>query len=145
MGTFTTARQTAGLTPARNAALDAMLSTAGNGSLRIYSGTAPADADAALSGNTLLAVLPLGATAFGAAVNGVATANAITADASADATGTPTFFRLLASDGTTVIFQGTAGASGQELNLSNLSGGQIVAGGSVSVSSLTITQPGSFA
>jgi hypothetical protein len=43
-----------------------------------------------------------------------------------------------------VVFQGTAGASGQELNLSGLSGGQIVAGGSVSVSSLTITQAASY-
>jgi hypothetical protein len=144
MGTFTAAAQTTGLTPARNAAVDAMAALANSGSLRIYDGTPPANADAALSGNTLLAVLPLGATAFGAAVGGVVTANAITADASADATGTPTFFRLLASNGTTVVFQGTAGASGQELNLSNLSGGQIVAGGSVSVSSLTVTQPGSF-
>lgn len=145
MGTFTTSRQSAGLTPARNAALDAMLSTAGSGRLRIYSGTAPANADAALSGNTLLAELTLNATAFGAASAGVATANAITSDASADATGTPTFFRLFASDGTTVIFQGTAGASGQELNLSGLTGGQIVAGGSVAVSSLTISQAASFA
>jgi hypothetical protein len=144
MGTFTSAAQSTALPLARNAALDSMVAQANGGSLRIYSGTAPANADAALSGNTLLAVLPLGATAFGAAVGGVVTANAITADASADANGTPTFFRLLASNGTTVVFQGTAGASGQELNLSNLSGGQIVAGGSVSVSSLTVTQPGSF-
>jgi len=43
------------------------------------------------------------------------------------------------------VFQGTAGASGQELNLSGLSGGQIVAGGSVSVTSLTITQAANYA
>lgn len=145
MGTFTTTRQTAGLPAARNAALDAMLATANNGRLRIYSGTPPANADAALSGNTLLAELTLGATAFGAASAGVATAAAITSDASADATGTPTFFRLLASDGTTVLFQGTAAATGAELNLSGLTGGQIVAGGSVAVSSLTISQAASFA
>jgi hypothetical protein len=144
MGTFTSSAQTTGLNPGRNAALNAMTALVNSGSLRIYSGTAPANADAALSGNTLLAELPLNATAFGSAASGVATANAITADASADATGTPSFFRLLASGGSTVVFQGTAGASGQELNLSGLSGGQIVAGGNVSVSSLTITQPGSF-
>lgn len=145
MGTFASASRTTGANAARNAAIDAILADANNGSLRIYSGTAPANADAALGGATLLAQLPLSADAFGDAVNGVATANAITADSSADATGTPTFFRLLASNGTTVIFQGTAGASGQELNLSDLSGGQIVAGGSVSVSSLTITQTASYA
>jgi hypothetical protein len=144
MGTFTTAAQTTGLNPARNAAVDAMVALANSGSLRIYDGTAPANADASLSGNTLLAELALSSTAFGSAVAGVATAGTITADTSANATGTPTFFRLLASGGSTVVFQGTAGASGQELNLSGLSAGQIVAGGNVSVSSLTITQPGSF-
>lgn len=145
MGTFTAATRTTGINAARDAALNAITPSLNGGSLRIYSGTAPANADAALSGNTLLAVATLGNPAFGAAASGVATANAITADGSADATGVPTFFRLLASNGTTVVYQGTAGASGQELNLSNLSGGQIVAGGSVSITSLTITQPASYA
>jgi hypothetical protein len=145
MGTFASASRTTGANAARDAALNAITATVNNGSLRIYSGTAPANADGALSGNTLLAQLTLGATAFGTAASGVATANAISADTSADATGTPTFFRLLASNGTTVVYQGTAGASGQELNLSNLSGGQIVAGGSVSVTSLTVTQTASYA
>lgn len=144
MGTFASASRTTGANAARDAAIDAIAATANSGSLRIYSGTPPADADAALSGNTLLAQLTLGSTAFGAASSGVVTANAITADSSADATGTPTFFRILASNGTTVIYQGTAGASGQELNLSDLSSGQIVAGGSVSISSLTITQTASY-
>lgn len=145
MGTLASASRTTGANAARDAALNAVTATVNNGTVRIYSGTAPANADAALSGNTLLAQLTLGATAFGAAASGVATANAISADTSADATGTPTFFRLLASNGTTVVYQGTAGASGQELNLSNLSGGQIVAGGSVSVTSLTVTQTASYA
>jgi hypothetical protein len=145
MGTFASASRTTGANAARDAALNAITATVNNGSLRIYSGTAPANADGSLSGNTLLAQLTLGATAFGSAASGVATANAISADTSADATGTPTFFRLLASNGTTVVYQGTAGASGQELNLSNLSGGQIVAGGSVSVTSLTVTQTASYA
>lgn len=124
----------------RNRAADAVTARANNGSLRIYAGTAPADANAALSGNTLLANLPLSATAFGAASAGVATANAITSDSSADATGTATFFRVLESDGTTVVFQGTVGTSGTELVLNNTS---IVAGGNVSVTSLTYTQAGS--
>lgn len=145
MGTFASASRTTGANAARDAAINAITATLNSGSVRIYAGTAPANADAALSSNTLLAVLPLGATAFGAASGGVATANAITADTSADATGTPTFFRLLAADGTTVVYQGTAGAAGQELNLSGLSAGQIVAGGSVSVTSLTITQTASYA
>lgn len=145
MGTLTTAAQTTGVNAARDAAIEAVAALTNGGSVRIYSGTAPADANASLSGNDLLAQLTLGNPAFGSASSGVVTANSITADSSADATGTPTFFRLLASDGTTVVYQGTAGASGQELNLSGLSGGQIVAGGSVSVSSLTITQTASYA
>ena len=145
MGTFASASRTTGANAARDAAINAITATLNSGSVRIYAGTAPANADAALSSNTLLAVLPLGDPAFGAASAGVATANAITADSSADATGTPTFFRLLASNGTTVVYQGAAGASGQELNLSGLSAGQIVAGGSVSVTSLTITQTASYA
>jgi len=144
MGTFTSAAETTGANTARDAAIEAVAALANGGSLRIYSGTAPADANASLGGATLLAQLPLGNPAFGAASSGVVTANAITADSSADATGTPSFFRLLASNGTTVVYQGTAGASGQELNLSDLSSGQIVSGGSVSVSSLTITQAASY-
>jgi hypothetical protein len=144
MGTFASASRTTGINAARDAAINAIAATLNSGRLRIYSGTAPANADTALSGNTLLAELTLGATAFGAASAGVVTANAITADSSADATGTPTFFRLFQSNGTSVVYQGTAGASGQELNLTGLSSGQIVAGGSVSVSSLTITQGASY-
>lgn len=124
----------------RNRAADAVTARANNGSLRIYGGTVPTDANAALGGATLLAVLPLSATAFAAAVNGVATANAITADSSADATGTATFFRVLESDGTTPVFQGTVGTSGAELNLSSTS---VVAGGNVSVTSMTYTQAAS--
>ena len=118
-------------------AADAVTARCNNGSLRIYSGTPPANAGAALSGNTLLANLAFGATAFGAASNGVATANAITSDTSADNTGTATFFRALESDGTTVVFQGTVGTSGAELNLNTTS---IVQLGTVSVTSLTYTQ-----
>ncbi len=123
----------------RNRAADAVTARANNGSLRIYSGVEPADANASLSGNTLLAVLPLSATAFGAAVGGVATANAITADTSADATGTATFFRVMESDTTTVVFQGSVGTSSADLIFSSVS---FVTGGNVSVSSLTYTQPG---
>ena len=124
----------------RSRAADAVTVRANNGRLRIYGGTATANAEAALSGNTLLADLTLSAIAFGAAVNGVATANAITADSSADATDTATFFRVVESDLTTVVFQGTAGTSGAELNLSSVS---VIAGGPVSVTALTYTQDAS--
>ena len=129
-------------TTAADAMLNALTALCNTGLLRIYSGTEPATANTALSGNTLLAELTLSATAFGApAASGsdrVATANAITADSSADNSGTASFFRLFQSGGTIVVYQGTAGTSGQQLNLNAT---DIIAGGNVSISSLTITQP----
>jgi len=108
----------------------------GAGLLRIYAGTVPADADTALSGQTLLAELTLSDPSAGAAVSAVLTLNAITSDSSANATGTATFFRIVDSTGTTV-FQGTVGTSGADLNLSSVS---ITAGDAVKVSSWTITE-----
>lgn len=130
-------------TAARNAAADAvvdLVDVGGTGTLRIYSGTAPADANAALSGNTLLAQLTMAATAFGTAAAGVATAAAITQDTSADATGTAAFFRVLSGAGTPlVIMQGEAGTTGSDLNLNSVA---ISAGTAVSVTSFTYTQSG---
>lgn len=120
----------------RNAMLDTFTAPAASGKLRIYAGSVPASADAALGGATLLAELTLNATAFAAASGGVLTANAITSDASADATGTAAFFRIYDSAGTTSLAQGAVATSGAELNLNTTS---IVAGAAVAVSSLTIT------
>lgn len=122
---------------AANAAANAVTALLNAGSLRIYSGTKPATPDDALSGNTLLAQLTFGNPAFGSASAGVATANALTEDSSADATGTASFFRAHNSSGTAVL-QGTVGTSNADLVLSST---QISTGGSVSVSSLTYTQP----
>jgi hypothetical protein len=128
----------------RARAADAVCARANSGSLRIYSGTMPTTADTALSGNTLLSTLPMAATAFGAAntSTGVATAAAITSDTNAAATGTATFFRVLETGGTVVVFQGTVTVTGGggELQLSSTS---IVATGTVSVTGLTYTQSAS--
>lgn len=98
-----------------NGQADYLATQLNNGYLRIYSGTQPATADTALSGNTLLAELRFNATAAPAASAGVLTFNAITQDSSADASGTATFFRALKSDGTTVMFDGTVGTSAANL------------------------------
>lgn len=119
-----------------NAQADAYTALLANGYCRIYSGTQPATGDTALSGNTLLAELRFGATAAPAAVAGVITFNAITQDASADASGTPTFYRLFKSDGTSAAGDGTVGTSGCNLNLVV---GTITAGQPVSVTSFTHT------
>jgi hypothetical protein len=121
---------------AADAAVDAIDGGAGAGLLRIYDGTQAATADTAVGAQVLLAELTFSDPAFGAASNGVATASAITQDASANATGTATWFRVVTSAGT-AIFDGTVGTSGADLNLNTTS---IVAGAAVSVTAFTYTQ-----
>lgn len=121
-----------------NVEADALSNELDSGYLRIYDGTQPANADTAVSTQTLLAELRFNATAAPAASNGVLTFNAITADSSANATGTATWFRALKSDGTTVIMDGTVGTSGANLNLTSVS---ITTGTQVSVTSFTHTIP----
>jgi len=121
-----------------NAEADAFSDLLDNGYLRIYSGTQPATADTALSGNTLLAELRFSNPASGAAVAGVITFSAITSDTSADATGTATFFRALKSDGTSVVFDGSVGTASADLVLNSVA---IQAGADVDVISLQHTIP----
>lgn len=115
--------------------------------LVIYNGTAPTNAGTALSGNTVLATLACAATPIsgysfnatgGPNANGaeVATFAAI-ANATAAATGTATFWRLLTSGGT-VIMQGSCGVSGTDMILNTTA---FTSGSTVSVTSATISQP----
>lgn len=110
--------------------------------INVYSGTVPTDAEAALSGNTLLAQLTYSATSYPAATDlnpgARITANSITADSSADATGTATFFRELTQNAGTVIGQGTVGTSGADMNLNTTA---ITAGSTVSITAATKTLP----
>lgn len=122
----------------RNAMLDAIRASYNSGLIRVYSGTRPTDADTALSGNTVLAELTLNATAFPAAASGVLTANAITQDSSADATGTASFVRIFQSNGSTALADLSVGVGSGEVQFSTLS---FVSGVVVSMSSLTITAP----
>ena len=122
---------------AANAACNAMAALCNSGKLRIYSGTQPANADASIGAGTLLAELTMNATAFAGASAGVATANAITADSSANDTGTAAWFRIWASDGTSPIYDGSVGTTGCDLNLNTVS---IVQAASVSVTALTLTE-----
>ena len=120
-----------------NAEADALSALLGNGYLRLYSTGQPANADTALSGQTMLAELRFSVTAAPAAVAGVITFNAITS-ATAAASATATWFRCLKSDGTTVVFDGTVDVSGNTPNLA-LNSVVISAGATVSVSSFTHT------
>ena len=120
-----------------NAAADAFGALFNTGYLRIYSGTQPANANTALSGNTLLAELRFAATAFPAASAGVLTANAISS-VTAGATGTASFFRCLQSNGTTVLMDGTCDISANTPNLT-LPTTSIVSGVTVAVTSFVHT------
>lgn len=120
-----------------NAAADAVTALLNSGYLRIYDGSQAATADTAIGAQVLLAELRFNATAFAGAVAGVATANSITSDSSADASGTATWFRALKSDGTTVVFDGSVGTSGANLNLNSVA---ISSGAAVSVTAMTYTQ-----
>ena len=121
-----------------NTMADAACTLLNGGFLDIYDGAQPANANTAVTTQVKLARLTFGSPAFGAAVNGVATANAITDDSAADATGTAAWFRARKSDGTTDVIDGTVGTSGCDLILVSVG---IVAGLPVSVSTLTFTQP----
>ena len=120
-----------------NPQADALSDLADNGYLRIYDGTQPATADTAITTQVLLAELRFNATAAPAASNGVLTFNAITQDSSANNTGTASWFRALKSDGSTVLFDGTVGTSGSDINLTGTV--SIVAGAIVGVSSAGFT------
>ena len=120
-----------------NGQADNLSARLNSGFLRIYDGTQPTNADTAVGAQVLLAELTFSATAAPAASNGLITFNAITSDSSANATGTPTWFRAVQSNGTTVVMDGTAGAAAANLNLTGLSGGQIISGGTVAVSAFT--------
>ncbi len=99
----------------------------------IYSGTMPANAATALSGNTAIATVTV--LVWGAASSGVATLSSSTADTNAVG-GTAVFYRRTKSDGTTCIEQGACGTSAAEAVLNSLT---IAAGANVSISSYTYT------
>jgi hypothetical protein len=121
-------------TAIRNGMLDFITSTAGGSALlRIYDGTRPATGGTA---TTLLAELTCNATFAPAASGGVLTLNSITQDSSANASGTATWFRIVKSDGTTLVMDGNVGTSGSDLNLVTTT---IVSTQPVSVTSAVIT------
>jgi hypothetical protein len=123
-------------TSLRNARLDAITTAVGtSGLLRIYAGTRPATANTAITDQTLLAELTCSSAFAAAAASGVLTANAITEDSSANATGTASFARLTTSGGTAVADLSVA-TSGAEVTINTTS---IVSGRAVQCSSLVIT------
>jgi hypothetical protein len=132
-------------TAVRNAACDAIVDRLDLNTppavTKIRTGSPPTNVGDASSG-TLLGTCPFGNPAFGAASSGTATANAITSDTSADASGDAGHFRVYqgAAGDTAAEFQGTAGNAGDspDMTFDNKS---IVAGGTIAISSWTVTVP----
>jgi hypothetical protein len=122
---------------AADAVVDLIDAGAGAGTIKIYDGTIPTNANTAIGSQVLLATLTFSDPAFGAASNGVATASAITSDSSADATGTASWARIADSNGNTVM-DVTVGTSGEDINFNTVS---FVSGATIAISSLTYTQP----
>ncbi|MCG8608963.1 MAG: hypothetical protein MI864_00365 [Pseudomonadales bacterium] len=109
-----------------------------SGNAKVYSGTPPANADASLSGNTLLGTCPLSATSAPDTTTKTLTFNAITSDSSADASGTASFFRLESSGGD-VHIQGLCGTTSAYAMVMTTT--TITAGGTLPIASCTITMP----
>lgn len=126
---------------AATAGCDAMTALVNTGYVRIYavgSGTPSTCAAAVAGDNTVLAEIRLDATAFAAAVNGVAAADVPNMTQEDSATGgTAGFFRILASDGTTCHFQGSCGVANADMILNTVT---IGAGTTVSITALSIIE-----
>lgn len=137
-------------TASRNAMVDAVKTLIDAGSsaakLRVYTGSAPANPDTAPTG-TLLLEVTLNDPSFGSTSSGTATANQSPAlSGTGAAAGTAGWFRIVdstAAAGTGLgIVDGsvTATGGGGDLTLSTTT---ISSGLSVSITSLTLTQPAS--
>jgi len=124
-------------TRARNLSADAIGDDLNSGKIRIRTGSQPTNVGDA-DGGTLLSTLTLNATAFGAASTGVKTANAITSDTNAAASGTAGHACIYRSDNSTIHSDASCGQGSGDFNFDNAS---IVAGGTVAVSSLSLTVP----
>ena len=118
----------------RNAQQNGLITYAGSNALiNIYAGSQPANANTAISGQTLLVTLTVTGT-FGTDSNGTITLSSV-ANGTAVATGTGQFFRIFKSDGTTVVMDGSVATSDADLVLNNTS---IATGQVVSISAGTI-------
>ena len=132
-------------TSARDAACNGIVDLidggTGAGTIKVRTGSPPTNVADASSG-TLLGTLTFNSTAFGSSSSGTATANAITSDTSADASGDAGYFRFYAgaASDTAAILQGTAGNAGDSPDLT-FDNKTIVAGGTIAISSFTVTVP----
>ena len=121
----------------RNNRLDEVTADAGTGAyIQFWNGAVPATPVTAPAG-TLLASCACSNPIAPAASAGALTLSAVTSDTNANASGTPTFFRIATTEtGTTTgIVQGSCAVGSGDLSID----AAIVATGTVAVSSLVIT------
>jgi hypothetical protein len=127
-------------TDTRNKACDAIVDDidagTGAGTIAIRTGAQPTAVNDSDQG-TLLGTLTFSDPAFGNSATGTATASAITSDTNADASGTAGHFRIKDSDGN-IHSDGTCGQGSGDLSFDN---NVIVAGGTIAISSFTVTVP----
>lgn len=118
----------------RDAQQQGLITYAGSGAkIHIYDGSQPANANTAISTQTLLATLDVSGS-FGTDSNGTITVSSI-GNTTAAATGTASFFRITKSDGTTVVMDGSVGTSNADMIFNTVS---FVTGDIVAISSGTI-------
>lgn len=118
----------------RDAQQQGLITYASSGCLiRLYNGTQPANANTAISTQTLLVTLTISG-AFGTDSNGTLTLGSVT-NGTAGASGNADFFRIFKSDGTTVVMDGSVGTSGADLNLNTTT---VASGQTVSITAGTI-------
>ena len=133
-----------GTTP-RNAACDGIVDAIDGGTppgrLEHRTGSQPTNVNDASSG-TLLGTNLFSNPAFGAASSGTATANAVTSDTNADASGTAGYFRIYTGAGgdTAALCQGNSGNASGTFDL-EFDNEVVVAGGTIAISSFTVTVP----
>ena len=100
----------------RHAQNEGLITYAGSGAkIRLYQGTQPATANDAITTQTLL-VECIVSGPFGTDTDGTLTLGSVSAG-TAIAGGTANFFRIVKSDGSTVVMDGSVGVTGADLNL----------------------------
>jgi hypothetical protein len=120
----------------RDAQQNGLITYAGTSAIiRIYDGTQPANANTAISTQTLLVSLTISG-AFGTDSNGTLTFSTINSG-TAVASGTAGFFRIVKSDGTTVVMDGSIGTSSADLVLNTTT---IATNDTVAITSGTIVR-----
>lgn len=111
------------------------------GTVKVYSGTQPVNANTAITG-TLLATFTLDNPAYGAASAGVITLGAVPLSTTGAAAGTATHFRIASggTGGVGTVYDGsvTATGGGGQLQLNSVS---ISVGVTVQITSGTLTMP----